>query len=66
VQRSGSSPSLAQPGEQTVNIRGRREAVERDAILDAIRDTNGDKGAAAQLLGMARSTFYRRLKELGL
>ena len=68
VQRSGSlsSPSLAQPGEQTVNIRGRREAVERDAILDAIRDTNGDKGAAAQRLGMARSTFYRRLKELGL
>ena len=52
--------------EQGVDIRGRREAAERDAIIDAIRDTNGDKAAAAQQLGMARSTFYRRLKELGI
>tara|TARA_R110002072_G_scaffold25443_6_gene85107 strand:+ start:50039 stop:51889 length:1851 start_codon:yes stop_codon:yes gene_type:complete len=66
VQRSGPLPSLVRPGEQIVNIRGRREAVERDAILDAIRDTNGDKAAAAQRLGMARSTFYRRLKDLGM
>lgn len=69
VQRSASSPfssSIVRPGEQNVNIRGRREAVERDAILDALRGTNGDKAAAAHRLGMARSTFYRRLKELGM
>jgi transcriptional regulator of acetoin/glycerol metabolism len=35
-------------------------------MLQALREQHGDKAAAAQLLGMSRSTFYRRLKELGL
>ena len=47
-------------------LRRQREAVERQAILQALRDHAGDKAAAAQALGLSRSTFYRRLKELGL
>ncbi|MEO6596137.1 MAG: sigma-54 dependent transcriptional regulator [Planctomycetota bacterium] len=48
------------------DLRSQREAAERQAILQALRDTSGDKPLAAQQLGMARSTFYRRVKELGL
>lgn len=66
VKRSDPLPAPVPFREQGVDLRGRREAAERDAIIDAIRDTNGDKAAAAQQLGMARSTFYRRLKELGI
>jgi DNA-binding NtrC family response regulator len=47
-------------------MRRQREAAERQAMLQALREQHGDKAAAAQLLGMSRSTFYRRLKELGL
>ena len=48
------------------DIRGHRDAAEREAIESALRETRGDKIAAAKKLGMARSTFYRRLKELGI
>ena len=48
------------------DIRGHRDAAEREAIESALRETGGDKIAAAKKLGMARSTFYRRLKELGI
>ncbi len=38
---------------------------ERDAIFDAIRLTNGDKLKAARLLGIGKTTLYRKLKEYG-
>ena len=39
---------------------------ERDAIFDAIRLTNGDKLEAARLLGIGKTTLYRKLKEYEL
>jgi DNA-binding NtrC family response regulator len=36
---------------------------ERDEILNAIRLTNGDKLRAARLLGIGKTTLYRKLKE---
>jgi two-component system response regulator HydG len=36
---------------------------ERRAILDAIRLTQGDKLQAARLLGIGKTTLYRKLKE---
>jgi len=42
------------------------ELVERQAILSAIEHTNGDRGQAASLLGIGRTTLYRKLKEYGL
>ena len=39
---------------------------ERDAIFDAIRVTDGDKLEAARLLGIGKTTLYRKLKEYGL
>jgi transcriptional regulator with GAF, ATPase, and Fis domain len=39
---------------------------ERDRILAALREADGNKSAAAQRLGVSRRTLYRRLDELGL
>lgn len=39
---------------------------ERRAILDAIRKTSGDKLTAAKLLGIGKTTLYRKLKEYGI
>src|ERR1700693_519683 len=39
------------------------EELERRAILRALRETGGDKLAAAKLLGIGKTTLYRKLKE---
>jgi two-component system response regulator HydG len=40
--------------------------LEREAILSAIRALNGDKLQAAKLLGIGKTTLYRKLKEYGI
>jgi DNA-binding NtrC family response regulator len=42
-------------------VLGNLEALERDAIVRALRDADGNKTAAALALGMSRSTLYRKL-----
>ena len=39
------------------------EALERRAIFRALRETGGDKLAAARLLGIGKTTLYRKLKQ---
>lgn len=39
--------------------------IEKRAILHTLRQTKGDKVAAARLLGIGRRTLYRKLKEYG-
>jgi len=39
------------------------EAMERRAILRALDETSGDKMAAARLLGIGKTTLYRKLKQ---
>jgi transcriptional regulator with PAS, ATPase and Fis domain len=39
---------------------------ERDAIIQALESTGGNKKKACMLLDMNRTTFYKRLKEYGL
>jgi DNA-binding NtrC family response regulator len=38
-------------------------AVEKETILKALATTRGDRARAAQLLGIGRTTLYRKLKE---
>ena len=40
--------------------------LERHAIIDAIRVLGGDKLKAARLLGIGKTTLYRKLKEYGI
>jgi two-component system response regulator HydG len=40
--------------------------LERNAILGAIRTLHGDKLQAAKLLGIGKTTLYRKLKEYGI
>lgn len=39
------------------------DELERRAILRALRETNGDKVAAARILGIGKTTLYRKLKQ---
>ncbi len=39
------------------------EELERRAILRALRETGGDKLAAARILGVGKTTLYRKLKQ---
>lgn len=53
------------------SVRGRRqlsriEALEREAIVDALRENGGNRAQTATTLGMSRSTLYRRLRQFGL
>ena len=62
------------PAENSANGNGTKGApvvrsladLEREAILDAIRALNGDKLEAARLLGIGKTTLYRKLKEYGI
>ena len=40
--------------------------MEKRAILAALKQLQGDKLAAAKLLGIGKTTMYRKLKEYGL
>jgi two-component system response regulator HydG len=40
--------------------------MEKEAILGTIRKLNGDKLMAARLLGIGKTTLYRKLKEYGV
>ncbi|MDR3724141.1 MAG: sigma-54 dependent transcriptional regulator [Terracidiphilus sp.] len=52
-------------GEAPVAVKTLAE-LERDAILGAIRTLNGDKLQAAKMLGIGKTTLYRKLKEYGV
>lgn len=44
----------------------RLEALERAAIVDALRESHGNRARTATALGISRSTLYRRLRQFGL
>jgi transcriptional regulator with PAS, ATPase and Fis domain len=64
---AGAGPAGAGPG--PVSIAGgawrrRKRETERDALLGALAQTQGNKAAAARLLGLSRSQFYEKLAAL--
>ena len=40
-----------------------QEEIEKNAILEALKQCNGKKAAAARKLGISRSSFFRKLKQ---
>jgi len=42
------------------------ESLERDAIVQSLLDTGGNKGKAARALGMSRATIYRKIHDYGI
>jgi len=42
------------------------ESMERDAIVQSLLDSGGNKGKAAVSLGMSRATIYRKIHEYGI
>lgn len=42
------------------------EQLECQAIINALRDTGGNKVVAAQMVGISRSTIYRKIRAYGL
>ncbi len=42
------------------------EALERDAIIDALHDVGGSPTTAAKKLGMSRATIYRKLRQFDI
>lgn len=42
------------------------ESMERDAIVQSLRDADGNKARAAKFLGMSRATIYRKIHDYGV
>ena len=58
------------PSEQPVSVRVQRKIMpmaelEKQTIMSALAQLNGDKLLAARLLGIGKTTLYRKLKEYG-
>ncbi|MGK2856884.1 MAG: sigma-54-dependent transcriptional regulator [Thermoanaerobaculia bacterium] len=56
---------LALPGDSTSES-NLQERYERDAVIEALRRTGGNREAAARMLGVSVRTLYYRLRRLGL
>jgi transcriptional regulator of acetoin/glycerol metabolism len=57
------------PEYRTAPIRHRltpMQRAEREALLNALDDSGGNKQVAAEMLGIARSTLYRKIRALGI
>jgi two-component system response regulator HydG len=63
--RAAAAPAKTKPDDETEKVTP-LASLERAAILDAIRRLNGDKLQAAKLLGIGKTTLYRKLKEYGI
>jgi len=68
IQKKDLPPSLLNPLERTPEVAplSTLQELERKAILDALQVTGGDCLRAAQLLGIGKTTIYRKVKEYRL
>ena len=60
--------TLIYHGERSSGTRdvSRLQALERDAIIEVLRWTKGDRVRAAKMLGIGKTTIYRKVKEYHL
>lgn len=59
-------PSETEDGTREMSFENATKKAEKEVLLKAIEDSNGNKSKAAKLLNMNERTFYRKLKSLGI
>jgi two-component system response regulator HydG len=59
--RAGAAASMRDEAEALVSL----ETIERRYVLHVLRSVKGNKRAAAEILGLDRSTLYRKLERFG-
>jgi DNA-binding NtrC family response regulator len=59
-------PALAPSAPSSAASSQTLDSVEREALLDALRRSGGNKKRAAELLGIHRPTLYAKLKRFGI
>ncbi|MCA8962277.1 MAG: hypothetical protein KDC38_17250, partial [Planctomycetes bacterium] len=59
-------PEVNGPRNVGTDIRSVVERAEREAILRALRENDGNKSLAARALGLSRKTLYRRMEKHGI
>lgn len=52
--------------ERKENLQDLKEEVEKQAIINALKQANKDKRKAIEILGITRSSFYGKLKKYGI
>jgi DNA-binding NtrC family response regulator len=57
---------LDQPEDRVTSLAEARERAERLHIEETIRQTGGEIGKAAALLGVSRTTLWEKMRKLGL
>jgi PAS domain S-box-containing protein len=61
--------NLLRSGQQISGPKQRRmdmRAIEKQELIDTLKETNGNQSQAAQLLGISRVTVYNRMKRYGI
>ena len=66
MRQAALAASVPRPESPTVNLEDFLGEIEAELIERALRQAQGNKTRAAELLGMTRPRFYRRLEQLGL
>ncbi len=62
LQAQAPRPRSAEPIARSADAPAKLDAIEREHILDVLRQVNGNRMAAAKLLGISRRALYRRLE----
>lgn len=64
-QLASGAPVVTQPSAGG-SLKSALDAPERQIILDALQANNWNRNATAELLGINRTTLYKKMKKLGL
>ncbi len=60
------TPTLAAPTAGRLTLQAIQQQSERDAIVAALDETNGNKTLAARRLGISRASLYEKMAALGI
>ena len=66
IHHAGKTAALSQQAQEKIVLDEFLAAIERELILRALKQADGNKAEAARLLGMTRARLYRRLVQLDL